>query len=218
MVERRPVLGRPPDPERRDRRKAELEEAALALFLEHGLEGVTIEQIAARAGQAKGGFYRHFPHRDALLEATYGPLEKQLREVFGELRRALLDPARPARPAYEVFGARLAEVLLADAAAARLYLQERRGPAVGLRRPIARIAALIEREAVRGARLAQRRGVLAPVSPEVAGRAVVGAVEELLHAWFRGGLRADVLAVTTDLTRIVLGGILAVGAASARRR
>lgn len=119
------------------------------------------------------------------------------------------DPARPARPAYEAFGTRLAEVLLADAAAARLYLQERRGPAVRLRRPISRVAALIEREAVRGARIAQRRGVLAPVSPEVAGRAVVGAVEELLHAWFCGGLRGEVDAVTADLTRIVLGGILA---------
>jgi AcrR family transcriptional regulator len=41
--------------------------AAFDLFIEHGIEGTSIERIARRAGVAKTSIYRRWPNRDALL-------------------------------------------------------------------------------------------------------------------------------------------------------
>jgi len=49
--------------ERRDR----LYDAALALFREQGYEETTVDQIAHRAGVAKGTFFNYFPTKDAVL-------------------------------------------------------------------------------------------------------------------------------------------------------
>jgi len=46
-------------------------DAASAVFLEHGADDVSLEEIARRAGVGIGTLYRHFPTREALLEAVY---------------------------------------------------------------------------------------------------------------------------------------------------
>jgi AcrR family transcriptional regulator len=45
--------------------------AAAAAFAEHGADDTSLEEIARRAGVGIGTLYRHFPTRDALLEAVY---------------------------------------------------------------------------------------------------------------------------------------------------
>jgi AcrR family transcriptional regulator len=45
--------------------------AAWAAFAERGSDDVSLEEIARRAGVGIGTLYRHFPHRQALLEAVY---------------------------------------------------------------------------------------------------------------------------------------------------
>jgi AcrR family transcriptional regulator len=45
--------------------------AATAAFAEHGADDVSLEEIARRAGVGIGTLYRHFPARQALLEAVY---------------------------------------------------------------------------------------------------------------------------------------------------
>jgi AcrR family transcriptional regulator len=50
-------------------------EAAIALFAENGLHGVTSAQIARRAGVATGTFYLHFADKEALFrEIAFGAL------------------------------------------------------------------------------------------------------------------------------------------------
>src|SRR5579863_8630413 len=53
------------------RNYARLLDAASAAFLEHGADDVSLEEIARRAGVGIGTLYRHFPTRQALLEAVY---------------------------------------------------------------------------------------------------------------------------------------------------
>jgi AcrR family transcriptional regulator len=53
------------------RNYARLLDAASAAFLEHGADDVSLEEIAKRAGVGIGTLYRHFPARQALLEAVY---------------------------------------------------------------------------------------------------------------------------------------------------
>jgi AcrR family transcriptional regulator len=78
--------------------------AAAAAFAEHGADDVSLEEIARRAGVGIGTLYRHFPTRQALLEAVYreqveavrAAAEKQLRsdapgEALAAWLRALVD-------------------------------------------------------------------------------------------------------------------------------
>ena len=53
------------------RNRQRLIEAALAAFAEHGADDASLDEIARRAGVGIGTLYRHFPTRQALLEAVY---------------------------------------------------------------------------------------------------------------------------------------------------
>jgi len=48
-------------------RKERLSAAALMLFRSQGYESTTVDQIARRAGLAKGTFFNYFPTKDAIL-------------------------------------------------------------------------------------------------------------------------------------------------------
>jgi AcrR family transcriptional regulator len=60
-------------PKRADARRNydKLIAAATTAFAEHGADDVSLEEIARRAGVGIGTLYRHFPARQALLEAVY---------------------------------------------------------------------------------------------------------------------------------------------------
>jgi AcrR family transcriptional regulator len=50
-------------------RRARYLDAALALFLEHGYHGVSMDQLVAACGGSKATLYRYFPSKTALFEA-----------------------------------------------------------------------------------------------------------------------------------------------------
>lgn len=58
-----------PRQRRKDARPQELLEAAQALFLEKGFAATRSEEVAARAGVAKGTLYRYFPSKEELFKA-----------------------------------------------------------------------------------------------------------------------------------------------------
>ena len=66
-----PLLGDPP-PERSDaaRNREALLAAADALIDEHGVEAVTMDAVAARAGVGKGTVFRRFASREGLMGAV----------------------------------------------------------------------------------------------------------------------------------------------------
>lgn len=58
--------GRPKD----EQKARAILEAGWSLFLERGIEGTSIEAIAAKAGVSKVTLYAHYPNRAALFEAA----------------------------------------------------------------------------------------------------------------------------------------------------
>jgi AcrR family transcriptional regulator len=62
--------------------------AAAAAFAEHGADDVSLEEIARRAGVGIGTLYRHFPARQALLEAVYRDQVDGLDTLGGKLLTA----------------------------------------------------------------------------------------------------------------------------------
>lgn len=59
--------------------------AAAGAFAEHGADDVSLEEIARRAGVGIGTLYRHFPARQALLEAVYKDQVDGLEVLAGKL-------------------------------------------------------------------------------------------------------------------------------------
>jgi AcrR family transcriptional regulator len=68
------------------RNYARLLDAATAAFVEHGADDVSLEEIARRAGVGIGTLYRHFPTRQALLEAVYRDQVESLNARAEQLR------------------------------------------------------------------------------------------------------------------------------------
>ena len=66
------------------RNRDKLLSAAVELFAEQGPE-VSLEAVAKRAGVGIGTLYRHFPTRDALLEAAYRNEVTHLSEAADDL-------------------------------------------------------------------------------------------------------------------------------------
>jgi len=98
LDERPPDGGTPPDggarrPMRADARRnyQALLSAANAAFIEQGADDASLEEIARRAGVGIGTLYRHFPTRQALLEAVY----RDQVEVMSARAEALLADAPP---------------------------------------------------------------------------------------------------------------------------
>jgi len=62
--------------------------AAAAAFAEYGADDVSLEEIARRAGVGIGTLYRHFPTRQALLEAVYREQVEAVRAAAEEQLRS----------------------------------------------------------------------------------------------------------------------------------
>jgi len=189
-------------------------DAAKKLFLERGLESVSIDDITREAGVAKGSFYRYFTGKEDLSRALLAPTRERVLSAFARAQRKLSQATEPAqaRSAYLRLGRELAAALMGDPSIARLYLQESRSPGVAARLPVREL----EREVVQAARqlteVAFSHGLLHGAHPQVSTLSVIGAAERLLHAFFNGELEVDPVSAMQDLVMLVLDGIRAGGA------
>ncbi len=94
---------------KRERRRC-IEDAAIALFEEHGFDGTTVEQIAAAADIAPRTFFSYFPTKEDVVLADYST---RLERIVAELSE------RPeAEPSWEALQASFVEVAI-DYEAAR---------------------------------------------------------------------------------------------------
>jgi AcrR family transcriptional regulator len=192
------------DRNRRERTRALLE-AALGLFLQEGIEGVSIDSIAREAGLSKGSFYRYFEDKTELVSELVRPLRARLEAAFEACREAL--EGAGGFSAYYAIGAEVEAMVRERPDVARLYLQETRAPAVGARRPIAELSQLITRHSIELTELAQKQGVLRSITPAVSALAVIGAGERLLQAYFEGELEGGGATVAGELIGLVLTGL-----------
>jgi AcrR family transcriptional regulator len=69
-----------------DIRRAELLDRASRLFLRHGYDNVSLNDLIADAGVSKGAFYHWFPSKDALIASL---AERSAREAFAVIEAAL---------------------------------------------------------------------------------------------------------------------------------
>jgi AcrR family transcriptional regulator len=207
-VERPGAFGGKRDVNRR-KRVQDLVDAGLSLFLERGIEAVTIDEVAREAGMAKGNFYRYFRDKADLVEAVIEPVASTTRQAVQEcddkLREA--DGRDDAVAAYAQLGTRLVGALAMHADAMCLYLQERRAPATTARQAISDLANDLDRRAFALSQLAVDRRLVVVANPHVSALAVLGAVEALALASVRNQVQMDPIETTKSLISIVLNGL-----------
>ncbi|MFD7984449.1 TetR/AcrR family transcriptional regulator [Kitasatospora indigofera] len=78
------LLRTPPPKERADaaRNRVAVLEAAAGLFAEHGVEAVSMDQVAAAAGVGKGTLFRRFGDKSGLAAALLDARERVLQEAI----------------------------------------------------------------------------------------------------------------------------------------
>jgi AcrR family transcriptional regulator len=140
MLSKRLINEPPPVPTgrraRAEWRRQRLLDAALAVFVDNGVDGATVKDITAAAGVTQGLLYHYFDGKDALVLAI---LEE--RGFLPELRRLLADgPDRPADLVLPELAAGFRRLLTQHADLVALFFAAgRSNPAIraGLRRFVA---------------------------------------------------------------------------------
>jgi len=162
--------------EHEEQRRAQILEAALAVFSRDGFHAARVEAIAREAGLAKGTIYLYFPTKEAILQAAVERFS--LLPALSGLTDALADePPERAIPALcAALWARLRErapiiaLLVREGAARpenrRLFVERVLLPGNRL------VAAYLDRQVERGA--------LRPMDTFVAGRTLVGGLTTFL--------------------------------------
>ncbi len=103
MDEPKAKRGRPVDDELLHRRCAEILDAAVELFAEHGYWESDTEELAKRVGVGKGTLYRYFPSKRELFLAAADRVMRQLRERIDAAVSRCDDPLQQISVAIESF-------------------------------------------------------------------------------------------------------------------
>jgi AcrR family transcriptional regulator len=186
-------------------------EAARSLFLERGIDATTIDDLAQRAGIAKGSFYRYFDDKQALVQAVLAPLGDALLAALAEAAVGL-GAARAADDTRRVFvrlSRSLFVALIGRPEVTRLLLQESHAAPSHARIPVHALTLEVARSAERITELALSHGLARRAPPQVSALLVIGAVERLLLAYFDGQLRSPPAEAIQGVIALVLDGMRA---------
>jgi AcrR family transcriptional regulator len=69
-----------------------LTDATLAVVADHGLRGLSLAAVARRVGLTPSAIYRHFPGKDALLDAVLDRMRERLHGAIAASRAEAGDP------------------------------------------------------------------------------------------------------------------------------
>jgi AcrR family transcriptional regulator len=158
--------------ERREATQGAILAAAFQLFGERGFAAVTVDEIAAAAGVAKGAVYHHFPRKEALFEAVF-------ERAAAELQRRIhaITAVAPDRLKAMVAGSRAYFEACAKPPFDRIVLRD--GPAVmGWERWRELDARYFLAMLPRTLEVAMAEGVIPPQPAEPLARLIAGALTE----------------------------------------
>lgn len=178
------------------KKRNRLEEEGLRLFLEHGYDRTSIEQIVAASGVARGTFYLYFKDKHslftALMDRWHGPVMDVLREVTTNIATA--KDGADALVVYQQMATNLTLIGIAEQNEILLAFREgrRSGEAgAGLRQ---RELAILD-EVTGFTADAANRGLIQVDDPKITVLIVFGAVERLFYEVMCGTELGDLSAI-----------------------
>jgi len=179
-------------------------EGAVAVLTEHGLNGTTMDRVAAAAGMAKGSLYNHFRGKQELLEfvrdRAVAPMQEALEEIVKNRLSAAEKLASISRlwREYLVKHHAVFEFLINDHAAKRLLREtEQTTRASGIKQ----IATIIEQGIEEGA--------FRPIDAGAAAEMFVSASIGMVEQEFAAGISRPVDEAVDALMGVFLHGLSA---------
>lgn len=158
-------------------------EAAARVFAEKGYHETRMDDIVAAADSSKGSLYFHFPNKEeiffALIETFVSLLEARLQEALSRQQRGIeqMDAALTASLRLFAQYRTAAKIVLVQAVGLGASFEQRRRNING------RFVALIQKRIEQGI----ADGSLPPQNAELAARAWVGALNEIVIHWIYTG-------------------------------
>jgi len=156
--------------------------AAETLYLEKGLNGVTVDDICKSAKIAKGSFYRYFSGQAAVVQALFEPLVHAVTDSLAHARATIQDA--PTENTLDEVWPRLAlavnTIVQERPQTLRLYLQERRGPVSETRAPVHQLHQGIGDIMRLLWDVSLAIGTARPLDQRVVNAAALGAIEEVI--------------------------------------
>ena len=179
-------------------------EGAVAVLTEHGLNGATMDRVAAAAGMAKGSLYNHFRNKQELLEFVRDRAIAPMQEALDEIVKSRLSAPEKLTSISRLWREYLVkhhavfEFLINDRAAKRLLRDsEQTTHASGIRQ----IATIIEQGIEQGA--------LRPVDATAAAEMFVSASIGMVEQEFVAGITRPVDKAVDALMGVFLHGLCA---------
>jgi len=179
-------------------------EGAVAVLTEHGLNGTTMDRVAAAAGMAKGSLYNHFRNKQELLEFVRDRAVAPMQEALAEIVKSRLCAAEKLASISRLWREYLVkhhavfEFLINDHAAKRLLRDtEQTTRASGIKQ----IATIIEQGIEEGA--------FRPVDARAAAEMFVSASIGMVEQEFAAGISRPVDEAVDALMGVFLHGLCA---------
>ena len=187
----------------KDATRQRLLDAAEEVFAEKGYHGAVVDDIIRASDSSKGGFYFHFPNKQAIFLALIDALVPKLAATVDRAIAAESDPVdqlgAALRTLLDTFSRhrRLSKILLVEAVGLGHGFDEK------LMRTRGYFAAMIQGYLDR----AVASGAIAPVDTETASWVWLGAINEIVVRWLVSGQPERLENVTPTLQALLLRSV-----------
>jgi TetR/AcrR family fatty acid metabolism transcriptional regulator len=187
----------------KDATRQRLLDAAAAVFAEKGYHGAVVDDIIRASESSKGGFYFHFPNKQAIFLALVDALVPKLAATIDRAIAAESEPVAQLdaalRTVLETFSRhrKLSKILLVEAVGLGHGFDEK------LMQTRGRFAQMIRGYLDR----AVAAGAIAPMDTEIVAWAWFGAINEIVVRWLVSGQPAQLEQALPQLRSLLLRSV-----------
>jgi TetR/AcrR family transcriptional regulator, fatty acid metabolism regulator protein len=199
---------------RRDERRDQILDCALAVFARKGFHETSIADICAPARIARGTLYQYFADKRDVLAALIDRIVHRVLDAVQHWPPFALPPdgawteednlAFVQERCRHIMGA-----VFADVDTASLILRMARGTGFA-REGLARIDAQVIRLIAADVRVAVEGGVVRSFDPEIVAEFIVGGIEKIVIRALDEGRTVDIARITREIAVLVTSGLLTV--------
>jgi TetR/AcrR family transcriptional regulator, fatty acid metabolism regulator protein len=197
---------------RRDARRDQILDCALAVFARQGFHETSIAAICARARIARGTLYQYFTDKRDVLAALIERIVERITEAVQRWPRFEKPPDMEWTAEHNIALVegrcmQVMAVVFADADTASLILRMARGTGFA-RETLARIDAQVVSVIAADVRAAMDSGVVRPFDPQLVAEFIVGGIEKIVVRALDEGRAIDVARIAREIAVLVSSGLL----------
>jgi TetR/AcrR family fatty acid metabolism transcriptional regulator len=197
---------------RRDARRDQILDCALAVFARKGFHDTSIADICAPARIARGTLYQYFADKRDVLAALIDRIVHRVLDAVGQWPPFALPPdaawTEEDNVAFVEGRCRqIMDAVFADVDTASLILRMARGTGFA-REALARIDAQVVRVIAADVRTAAERGVVRSFDPEIVAEFIVGGIEKIVIRALDDGRTIDIARIVREIAVLLSSGLL----------